>query len=59
MVMNNKTQTTNIINNNNNNNTTSPMNGHQNGQLTNGKNVDNYTQELRIEQYKASSILTS
>lgn len=48
MVMN-KTPATNIINNNIN-----QMNGHQNGQLTNGKNVDNYAQELRIEQYKAS-----
>lgn len=49
MVMN-KTPATNIINNNNN----SQMNGHQNGQLTNGKALDNYAQELRIEQYKAS-----
>lgn len=48
MVMN-KTPATNIINNNIN-----QMNGHQNGQLANGKNVDNYAQELRIEQYKAS-----
>lgn len=46
----NKTTTTNIIHNTSN----SQMNRHQNGQLTNGKNVDNYAQEIRIEQYKAS-----
>lgn len=35
------------------------MNGHQNGQLTNGKNVDNYAQDIRIEQYKASLFLAN
>lgn len=48
MVMN-KMPATNIINNNN-----GQINGHQNGQLANGKSVDNYAQDLRIEQYKAS-----
>lgn len=33
------------------------MNGHQNGQITNGKSVNNYAQDLRIEQYKASLFL--